>query len=166
MISKDQFAQSFVRECDIIVHLFSKIAPDAYDYQPSPSQRTTLALLRYLTICATAGIHCLVESDWKQFAPFSARVKEMTAFEFPEAMERQKQEILDFFANVSEETLLTKEAPMPGGGMLPLGAAILNGPLKWLAAYKMQLFLYAKASGATELKTSNLWRGVDPKPPA
>ena len=50
--------------------------------------------------------------------------------------------------------------------MLPLGAAILNGPAKWLAAYKMQLFLYAKASGAPELKTSNLWRGADPKPAA
>ena len=78
----------------------------------------------------------------------------------------QKQEILDFFDSVSEETLLTQEAPMPGGGVLPLGAAILNGPAKWLAAYKMQLFLYAKASGAPELKTSNLWRGTDPKPAA
>ena len=55
---------------------------------------------------------------------------------------------------------------MPGGGMLPLGFAVLEGPLKWLTAYKMQLFLYAKATGATQLKTSNLWRGTDPKPPA
>ena len=166
MITKEQAAQSMARECDIIIHLFTKVSPDAYDYQPSPEQRTTLALLRYMAICASAGIHCMVHADWKRFAAYSERVKEMPASEFPAAMERQKQEILDFFASVSEETLLTQEAPMPGGGVFPLGAAILNGPGKWLAAYKMQLFLYAKASGATALKTSNLWRGTDPKPPA
>jgi predicted NAD/FAD-binding protein len=108
----------------------------------------------------------MVNADWKLSGAFMDRVREMPASEFPAAMEQQKQEILDYFTSVSEETLLTQEAPMPGGFMLPLGAAILNGPAKWLAAYKMQLFLYAKASGATELKTSNLWRGTDPKPAA
>lgn len=164
MITKEQLAQSMARECDIIVHLFSKIPTGAYDYQPSPEQRSTLALLRYLAICATAGIACMVESNWKLFAGFVERVKEMPPEEFPAAMERQKQEILAFFDSTSEETLRTQEAPVPGGVMMSLGAAILNGPAKWLSAYKMQLFLYAKACGATELKTSNLWRGSDPAP--
>jgi hypothetical protein len=121
-------------------------------------------LLRYLAVCAAAGIHCMNHNDFKLFAPYTERVKEMPPADFPAAMERQKQEILDFFASVSEETLLTQEAPVPGGVMLPLGAAILNGPAKWLAAYKMQLFLYAKANGLSDLKTANLWRGSDPKP--
>ena len=164
MITKEQLAQSMARECDIIVHLFSKMSPEAYDYQPSPEQRTTLALLRYLAVCASAGIHCMVNSDFKRFGGYTDRVKEMPASEFPAAMARQKQEILDFFASVSEETLRTQEAPVPGGAVMPLGAAILNGPAKWLTAYKMQLFLYAKASGAPELKTANLWRGTDPTP--
>jgi hypothetical protein len=30
----------------------------------------------------------------------------------------------------------------------------------------MQLFLYAKAAGATELGTSNAWRGADMPPKA
>ena len=162
MITKQHLSQSIARECDIIVHLFSKIAPDAYDYQPSPEQRTTAALLRYLTICASAGLHCMVEKDWKLFAGYSQRAKDMQPAEFPAAMERQKQEVLSFLESASDETL-AREAPMPGGGMLPLGVAILEGPLKWLTAYKMQLFLYAKASGAPQLKTSNLWRGTDPK---
>jgi hypothetical protein len=166
MITKEQAAQSMARECDVIVHLFSKISPSAYDYRPSPEQRSTHELLRYLAACGIAGIHCMANADWKLFGPFTERVREMPVSEFPAAMQRQKQEILDFFDSVSEETLLTQEAPMPGGGVLPLGAAILNGPAKWLAAYKMQLFLYAKASGAPELKTANLWRGTDPKPAA
>lgn len=164
MITNGQLAQSLARECDIIVHLFSKISPEAYDYQPSAEQRTTLQLLRYVAICASAGIHCMVHKDWKRFAEYRERVQEMPAAEFPAAMERQKQEILDFFASTPEEVLRTQETIMPFGTVLPLGLGILEGPLKWLTAYKMQLFLYAKASGATQLKTSNLWRGVDPKP--
>jgi hypothetical protein len=166
MITKDQFAQSLARECDIAIHLFSKLSPEAYEYQPSPEQRTTVNLLRYLSVCASAGIRCIVEKDWKLFAEYRERVKDMPATEFPAAMERQKQEILDFFASITEEALGSQEGLMPGGATLPVGLAIMEGPLKWLAAYKMQLFLYAKATGATELKTSNLWRGVDPKPAA
>jgi hypothetical protein len=165
MITKDQLAASMLRECDIVIHLHSKLPAGALDYRPSEGQRSTLELLRYLAICASAGIRCMKESNWKLFAEHVERVKEMTADEFPAAMERQKQEIADFFAATSEETLATQEAPVPGGAIMPLGAAILNGPLKWLAAYKMQLFLYAKAAGATELKTPNLWRGSDPAPP-
>jgi hypothetical protein len=164
MITKELFAQSMARECDIITHLFTKLPEDAYDYRPSPGQRSTLELLRYLAVCAIAGITCMVKSDWKAFAEFTERAKELTSAEFPAAMEQQKREILAFFDSVSEETLLTQQAPVPGGTVMPLGAAILNGPMKWLAAYKMQLFLYAKASGATELKTPNLWRGTDPAP--
>ena len=165
MITKDQLAESMLRECDILVHLFTKLPDAAFDYRPSEQQRTTLALLRYVAICAAAGIRCMSAGDWSLFKGYSERVAEMPAADFPAAMERQKAEIAEFFANTSEETLQTQEAPMPGGGvMMPLGAAILNGPFKWLAAYKMQLFLYAKAAGANELRTANLWRGTDPAP--
>ena len=165
MITKDQLEESMLRECDILVHLYTKLPDGALEYQPSAEQRTTLALLRYLAICAAAGIRCMSQGDWALFRGYVERVAEMPAADFPAEMERQKKEISDFFASVSEETLTTQEAPMPGGVVkLPLGVAILNGPFKWLAAYKMQLFLYAKAAGATELKTSNLWRGSDPKP--
>lgn len=166
MITKEQFAQSMIRECDIILHLFSKLSPEQYEYQPSPEQRSTHMLLRYLAICAIGGIDCMQHKDWKRFATYRERVQDMAPSDFPAAMEQQKQEIQQFFASITEEALQTQEAPMPGGVMLPLGMAILEGPHKWLAAYKMQLFLYAKASGSTQLKTSNLWRGTDPQPAA
>jgi hypothetical protein len=168
MIDKEYFAHSMAYDCDIIIHLFSKFSPEGYDYRPSPGQRSTLELLRYLSICAIAGIRSMSENNWELFAGYRERAKDMAASEFPAAMERQKQEIFEFFGSVSDETLRTGETSMPGGGgmMLPLGTAILNGPAKWLAAYKMQLFLYAKAAGASGIKTSNVWQGVDPKPAA
>jgi hypothetical protein len=166
MITKDQLAAAMIRECDICLHLFSKLPAGAADYRPSEKQRSTLELLRYLSISGVAGMDCMAHADWKRFGSFSGRAKDMPFESFPAAMAAQKAEIEAFFAGVSEQTLETQEAPMPGGASVPLGVAILNGPFKWLTAYKMQLFLYAKAAGATELGTSNAWRGADMPPKA
>jgi hypothetical protein len=167
MITKEQLAEAMGRECDIAIHLFSKFTPQGYDYRPSEGQRTTTELLRYLAICGIAGLTCMRENNWKLFSEiFGARVKEMPPEGFPAAMEQQKSEINAFFAGLTEEALATQDSALPGGTPMPLGAAILNGPAKWLPAYKMQLFLYAKAAGAEGLKTSNVWRGTDPAPAA
>ena len=165
MITKDQLTASMLRDCDVILHLYGKLKPEDADYRPSEKQRSTLELLRYLSICAAAGMDCMAHADWKRFGAFGERAKEMSFESFPAAMERQKAEIETFFAGVSEEALETQEAPLPGGrGVSTLGLAALNGPQKWLAAYKMQLFLYAKACGRTELGTSNVWGGMDAPP--
>ena len=161
MITRDQVSSAMTRECDICLHLFSKLTPDAWDYRPSDSQRTTLELLRYLAGCGIGGLRAMASSDWKLFNEELARNKEMQPEGFPAAMTRQKQAIEQFFASTSEATLETKEAKMPGGGTLPLGVGIINGPLKWLAAYKLQLFLYAKATGAHQIGTANAWAGID-----
>lgn len=161
MISKEQVAAGMIRECDICCHLFSKLTPDAYTYQPSASQRTTIELLRYLSVCGIAGIRSLADRDWKRFGEHLDRAKGMPAQGFPAAMDRQKAEIAAFFASVTEETLETQQAPVPTGGTEPLGLAILNGPFKWITAYKLQLFLYAKATGAAEIGTANAWAGID-----
>ncbi len=58
---------------------------------------------------------------------------------------------------------LETETVYPWGEKVKLGRALLEAPLKYLTAYRMQLFLYAKQSGA-EVGTANNWRGVDPKP--
>lgn len=161
MISKQQLAASMARECDISRHLFAKLRPEALSYRPSPGQRTTMELLGYLAVCGIAGIRCMAERDWKLFGEFKTRTQNMSADAFPALMDRQKAEIEAFFNSVSEEVLDTQDAPLPGGGTQPLGVAILNGPFKWLTAYKMQLFLYAKATGATEIGTANVWAGID-----
>ncbi|HEU4952856.1 MAG TPA: hypothetical protein VFT46_12975 [Holophagaceae bacterium] len=167
MITKDQLAASMLRDCDLILHLHGKLAPEDADHRPSERQRSTLELLRYLSICAAAGLDCMAHADWSRFKGHAERAAAMPFEGFPAAMEAQKAAIAAFFAGVSEETLETQEAPLPGGrGTAPLGLAIFNGPQKWLAAYKQQLFLYAKACGKPELATANLWAGLDPAPKA
>ena len=167
MITKDQLAASMLRDCDVALHLYSKLRPADAGYRPSEKQRTTLELLRYLSISATAGLDCSIHADWSRFKGFGERAAAMAFEDFPAAMERQKAEITAAFAGLTEEQLETQDAPLPGGrGSATLGLAILNGPQKWLVAYKHQLFLYAKACGHEGLGTSNVWGGMDMPPKA
>lgn len=161
MITGKQLSDSMTRECDICVHLYEKLKPEAMGFRPTPEQRTTLELLQYLSVVGIAGIRSMAEGSWKIFGEYITRSKEMRAEDFLSAIARQKSEIEAFFASASEETLETQQAHLPGGDTSQLGAAIMNGPLKWLAAYKLQLFSYAKATGVTEIGTANAWRGID-----
>lgn len=165
MITKDQLAASMARECEIISHLFTKLPPGCDAYSPGPGQRTTIELLRYISYCASAGIRSLVARDWREYGVAEAESARMSMNDFPAAMALQKSEILAFFAKVTADELMTSETKLPGGAVVTLGLGVVNGPLKWLVAYKMQLFLYAKANGAKGIGTSNLWGGVDRPPP-
>ena len=163
MITRSHLLDSMLHECTVAQHLYSKLAPASFEYRPSATQRSTLELLQYLSVIGIAGATCMAERDWKRFGPFSERAKSMPAEGFLEAMDRQKGELVAFFTALTDERL-TEDAPLPGGVTQPLAVALMNGPLKWLTAYKLQLFLYAKATGRGELTTANAWRGVDPAP--
>ncbi len=164
MISKSHLLDSMLHECTVAQHLFTKLPAGSFEYRPTAGQRTTAELLQYLSVIGIAGATCMAEHDWKRFGPFSARAKELAPGDFVAAMDRQKAELIALFKTLSDERLATQEAPLPAGGTQPLAVALMNGPLKWLTAYKLQLFLYAKSSGAHEISTSNAWRGADMPP--
>lgn len=165
MITKDQLCAAMTKECDIAVHLFSKLPPDSYDYRPGPNQRSTTELLRYMSLCATAGIESMEKSNFKLFGEIMARNTDMKPEDFPAEMQKQKAGIEKYFSGLSEEKLENQESMIPGGGKAPLQVALLNGPLKWLTGYKLQLFMYAKASGNGTIGTANMWGGFDWPPP-
>jgi len=161
MISKEQIAASMMFECDVAKHLHGKLTPAAYDYRPTGKQRSTTELLRYLSVCGIAGIQSLYTSDWKTFSKYAERSSQNSVGDFPAAMDLQKREIKEFFDSVTEHELETRDAKLPVGGTQLLGQAILDLPFKWLAAYKLQLFLYLKATGTEDIGTANAWMGID-----
>lgn len=161
MISKEQLCAAMAKECDVAVHIFEKLPAGAWDYRPSPRQRSTLELLRYLSRCGIAGIRAMDENNFQRFNEVIETGKDMKPEEFPAAMQKQKRDIEEYFAGVSEGKLETMQTTMPGAGLLPLQVALLNGPLKWLAGYKLQLFNYAKAAGNESIGTANAWAGID-----
>lgn len=165
MINKEQLCVAMTKECDVSIHLFGKLPPSSFDYRPSAKQRSTIELLRYLSLCGIAGIQSMEQNDFRLFAELVDRNRDMAPESFPAEMEKQKADIEKYFAGVTEEKLETVQTGLPGAGMVPLQVGLMNGPLKWLTGYKLQLFSYAKACGNDSIGTANAWAGIDWPPP-
>ncbi len=161
MLSKSDVLDAILTECDIAVHLHGKLPEGSLEYRPTEGQRNTLDLLRYLSFCAIGGSRAMVEGGWEGYSEVAERSKTMEAADFPAAMERQKNELRGYFAEISDDDFATKDAAKPTGETVKLGRALLDLPLKWMVGYRMQLFLYAKAAGNTEIWTPNCWAGID-----
>ena len=165
MISKDAILNLMLRECDLCVHLHGKVPEGKMDYRFTPKQRSTEELLRYISYVGLGASRSIAAGNWE---PYQALVKEsegQKASDFSAAMERQKEGLKAFFAGLTEKDLEEKTFEMPWGERLPLGQGILALPYAALAAYRMQLFLQAKAAGNLALSTSNNWAGRDMAPP-
>lgn len=168
MSFKDELHESIQLELHILEHLFNKIPQDnllAMDYRPSPGQRSLLELLRYLSYAGIGGCLAAVEGGFDGFRRVAARAEDMPAEELPAALARQKEEIAELFAGLSDEDLATRRSKNPLGQEMSLGKALLELPFRWLVAYRMQLFLYAKANGA-DLWTPDCWYGIHRERPA
>jgi len=154
-------SRSMAHDCRVCIHLFRKMPSSLHGWRPSEKQRSVEDLLRYLSVCAISALKGFREPDkgWRDH--YMAQAKSMTTDQFPEFMEQQAQEIEAYFRDLPENLLESVQVKMPWGETFPLGYAIVNAPAKWLPAYKMQLFLYAKQNGI-ELVTANVWRGTDP----
>ncbi|MCA9313989.1 MAG: hypothetical protein H6806_01850 [Planctomycetes bacterium] len=147
-------------ECDIVKHLVSRLPEGAESYRPSEGQRSTLELLRYLTYCGIGAARWAVEGDVQVWKDEAVRGQELTLAEIPDAMDRQKHVLADYLGGLGSDEVADTPAKLPWGVEVPLGRALLEMPLKWMTAYRMQLFLYAKAAGAVDLTTADNWRGA------
>lgn len=161
MITKTNLFESIVHETNVCKHLHAKLSPEALDYRPTPGQRSTLELLRYLAAVGVAAMTCMVDGQWSAWGSLIANTAEMTGDEFPAAMDRQTEDLRRIFESISDEEFASRTAIAPWRELMTLELGVLNLLFKWMVAYKMQLFLYAKATGVTAIGTSNAWMGVD-----
>lgn len=163
MITKDQFLAALDHEFMTIRHLASKIKEEQLSYRPTPGQRSLLELLQYMSFLFLTTAEVLQSGDMSIYQPRSEAAAALTLSGFDAAMDAQMKGIHAIVEPLSEEQL-AEEVSM--WVKQPRAMHYVNGLLKWSAAYKMQLFLYLKASGSAELNTSNLWAGVDAQPRA
>jgi hypothetical protein len=166
MLKKQQILEAMQREIDVAVHLHGKIPAGAMDFRFTPKQRSTRELLRYLSYVGIGAAQSMAEGSWDPYEACEKRAESEAPAEFPVAMARQKKELSAFFAGISEADLETKRAELPWGTKTSLGEAILQLAYACLVAYRMQLFLHAKAAGNTSLATANCWGGMDMPAPA
>lgn len=153
---------ALLHEINVCIHLFGKLGDHDLEYRLSPSQRSTDELLRYIATCAIAPIVSMRAGDWKLYDEAEERIAARPMTDFVALMEEQAEALRQVFAEMTDEELDTKIVKAPGvRDMLTLREAVMRTSYAWLVAYRMQFFLHLKASGITDIGTSNNWAGVD-----
>ncbi|HRH47204.1 MAG TPA: hypothetical protein PLP23_00555 [Panacibacter sp.] len=163
---KEHLLNNIEKEMNVCRRLYTKIPPGQMDYKPGEGVRTTLELLQYLSIAGTLmPDYWLQENDTDFGAFYGSKIaasKTITHEQFLNAMDEQLIIIKNLFGHLSEDDLLQKEVTYPwSGAKAPLGEAMIATSVKWLAAYKLQLFLYIKLCGNKQLATADAWMLTD-----
>ena len=160
MYTKDNLMNALSNEFRIIKHLAEKIPADTEGYKPTEKQRTTLELLQYLTMIFVSCAKYIKDGDMAVFKEESEKSMNVTIANFAESMDAQESKIKEIVDSFTDEELEEKINMFNQGEKTKM-VYLTESFLKFSSAYKMQLFLYIKASGNTSLGTSNVWAGMD-----
>jgi hypothetical protein len=161
VLTKSELIAALQHEVRVLLHLTTKIDRTMLDYRPTQKQRSTLELLRYLTIMGPS----LVQATKTGFdvAAWTAATREAEGRDYDQtlaALAAQSETYARLLGDMSDADFRSE---MDGfdGRKTSRGAFIVNLVLGGHAAYRTQLFLYLKACGREELGTTNLWAGMD-----
>lgn len=164
VLTKSQMLSLMQDEVRILVHLAGKIDKTTVDYRPTPKQRSSLELLRYLSIM---GPQLVIAARRGGFDPaaWGAADAEAQTRDFDQtvaAIKAQHDEYARLLADFPDDAF--QETMDAFGTTTTKGAFLVRLVLGGHAAYRTQLFCYLKACGRDELSTMNLWGGVDAAP--
>jgi hypothetical protein len=163
MYRKADFLKSLKQEAKIIKHLASVLTPAQLDYRPTAAQRSTLETLQYLSYAPLATTEYLVSGSWDHYDAMAAAAKEVTPATIAKVIDKQVAAITKRLAKLGDAQILRKTVKSWSGKKMGLGEALIELVLKTATAYRMQLFLFAKASGSAQLTSSDCWQGVAAK---
>jgi hypothetical protein len=162
MFNVESLIRFWKTETDICIALFDKIPAGGLEYRPTPGQRSTLELLKYLSKGPRNGVVRVLAGDWNATPPAMEMAKDMPASDFPRQMRLQAEEVERALRAASPEDLARGTMSFPWGETFTKMDALVHYPYRWLTGYRMQLFLYLKAAGASQLATADLWRAPAP----
>jgi hypothetical protein len=162
VLTKPEFVSALQNEVRILLHLASKIDRAKLDYRPTPKQRSTVELLKYLSMMGPALVQAAKAGAFDG-ASWTAAEQAAAAQSYEQtlaAIAAQPGAYAALLADVSDDDLRGEIDPF-GAGKSTRGAFLITQVLCGCAAYRTQLFLYLKACGREELNTWNLWVGID-----
>ena len=161
---KETLQNSIIKELKLIKRLSTKVPVGKEDFRPKENVRSIIELLQYLSNCGTGMIQFWYGNETEP-RPFLKKLREeapkVTLENAPDIFEGQIELINELFANITEHDLANKQVMYPWGATDPLGVALIETSIKWLTAYKMQLFLYLKQISDESLTTPDLWRKTE-----
>lgn len=158
---KQHLLDNLEKEMKICRRLYTKIPAGQLDFRPAEGVRSITELLQYLTIIGiTMPVYWLQNKDTDFESFFASKViasQKLQPENFLAAMDEQIGTLHQLFDQIDEQDLYKKEVKYPWNGTAPLGAAITDTSIKWLSAYKLQLFYLIKLSGNHQLATADAW---------
>ena len=161
VLTKSELIQSMQHEVHVLLHLAGKIDRAKLDYRPTPKQRSTLELLKYLSFMGPVMIEAAMAGRFDQ-AAWKGEMEAANARNFDEtlaAIGAQRETYASRLGAWSDSDFRVDIEMF--GRKATRGAFLVNTVLCGYAAYRTQLFNYLKACGREELNTMNLWAGVD-----
>jgi hypothetical protein len=157
MLTLESFIRTWQYESQVCINLFSKMPAGGLDYRPTPGQRSTTELLRYLSFGPYNGLVKIIAGDWNKGRPTAEVTAGMPPSDFTARMAWQSEAAARELRSVSIDTLTKGTITFPWGETMSRADGIAQ-PMRWLIGYRMQLFLYLKAAGAHQLNTGDCWR--------
>jgi hypothetical protein len=161
MYTKRILIEGITREFEILKHLGSKVTKKNADFRLSEPQRSIEELEYYIVSSFPAQVSLMVEGIWNMDS-YKERTQKVTKFtwkrfniELNKALRAIKKDLRTVKGKARKEEVELF------GRKGTRGSFLIDYIFSFLGAYKMQLFLQLKASGLTELGTSNLWGGRD-----
>ncbi len=161
VLTKSELIAALQNEVRILLHLAGKIDRTKLDYRPTANQRSTVDLVKYLSMMGPAIVEAAVtgvfdETGWRTAEQAAA---DQTFDQALATIATHPNTYATLLADVSDADFRTEIELF--GNETTRGAFLVNWALCGCAAYRTQLFLYLKACGREELSTANLWAGVD-----
>jgi hypothetical protein len=161
VLTKSELIGALQHAVHVLLHLAGKIDRAQLDYRPTPKQRSTLELLKYLSVMGPAMVDAAKEGAFDR-AAWGAATQAAESSDFDQtlaAIAAQRETYASQLGAMSDADFRVEIEMF--GRKTTRGAFLVNTVLCGYAAYRTQLFVYLKACGRDELNTMNLWAGVD-----
>lgn len=162
VLTKSELISTLQHECNILVHLGSKVDRAQLGYRLTPKQRSTQEWFQYMSMMGANIVRAIKAGAFSPEA-WQNDDKAAQARDFDQTIAAIKALGEVYSKEIGEMTdaELRQDVTM-FGQTASKGATIVRIILGGHAAYRTQIFNYLKAGGRTELTTMNLWAGMDP----
>jgi hypothetical protein len=159
MITKEQYIGALTHELNVVKHLAAKVKPEQLSYKPTDKQRTLGELMQYLSYVTPAFLDAITKNDMSVYMKHHDAASMPTLENFGGLIDTQIAQIPGFVSPLTDEDM-NKEVKLFMSRTIGMWLIFV---LQNITAYKMQMFLYMKASGTENIGTSNVWSGADPE---
>jgi hypothetical protein len=161
VLTKDELIAALTHEVHVLRHLITKIDASAVDYRPTPKQRSSIEVVRYLVMQGPVLTNAIKAGafDGAAWGAAQAEVDAADLAGLDAMLATQPAWFSEHIGAMSDEDF--RGTIRLFAGPMSRGVHFVTLVLANYAAYRTQLFCYLKLCGRDELGTMNLWGGKD-----